>query len=94
MLEMIHLVQKKSKKKTSHSKSGATKHGTPFTLMWLWDFYNHFEDQLLPSQKNVFDKVFEGMNDEEQSIEKSTASKWHKSKCIEIVHQILARDGK
>tara|TARA_E500000331_G_scaffold165291_1_gene160186 strand:+ start:28048 stop:28236 length:189 start_codon:yes stop_codon:yes gene_type:complete len=62
--------------------------------MWLWDFYNHFEDQLLPSQKNVFDKVFEGMNDEEQPIEKSTASKWHKSKCIEIVHQILARDGK
>ena len=83
MMEMIHLVQKK----TSHSKSGATKHGTPFTLMWLWDFYNHFEDQLLPSQKNVFDKVFEGMNDEEQSIEKST-------KCIEIVHKILARDGK
>ena len=66
-------------------------HGTPFSQRWIYDFYYHFEDELLSGQKSIINKVLEGMQGEDAHISESTATKRQKASAVKIIHQVLAR---
>ena len=66
-------------------------HGTPFSQRWIYDFYYHFENELLPGQKSIINKVLEGMQGEDAHISESTATKRQKASAVKIIHQILSR---
>jgi len=66
-------------------------HGTPFSQRWIYDFYYHFEDELLSGQKSIINKVLEGMQGEDAHISESTATKRQKASAVKIIHQILSR---
>ena len=66
-------------------------HGTPFSQRWIYDFYYHFENELLPGQKSIINKVLEGMQGEDAHISESTATKRQKASAIKIIHKVLAR---
>ena len=66
-------------------------HGTPFSQRWIYDFYYHFENELLPGQKSIINKVLEGMQGEDAHISESTATKRPKASAVKIIHQILSR---
>ena len=66
-------------------------HGTPFSQRWIYDFYYHFENELLSGQKSIINKVLEGMQGEDAHISESTATKRQKASAIKIIHQVLAR---
>lgn len=66
-------------------------HGTPFSQRWIYDFYYHFENELLSGQKSIINKVLEGMQGEDAHISESTATKRQKASAVKIIHQILSR---
>ena len=84
-----------TKKRISRSEKSKQKrgvdHGTPFSQRWIYDFYDHFHDELLPSQKFILNKVLEGLSGEDTNIKESSATKIEKSRAIQIIHQVLAR---
>jgi len=72
-------------------KKRGVNHGTPFSQRWIYDFYYHFEDQLLSGQKSIINKVLEGMQGEDAHISESTATKRQKASAVKIIHRVLAR---
>ena len=83
--------RKRNSRSDNALKKRGVNHGTPFSQRWIYDFYYHFEDQLLPGQQSIINKVLEGMQGEDAHISESTATKRQKASAIKIIHQILAR---
>ena len=85
----------RKRKRNSRSENAndqrGVKHGTPFSQRWIYDFYYHFEDELLSGQKSIINKVLEGMQGEDAHISESTATKRQKASAVKIIHQVLAR---
>ena len=85
----------RKRKRNSRSENAndqrGVKHGTPFSQRWIYDFYYHFEDELLSGQKSIINKVLEGMQGEDAHISESTATKRQKASAVKIIHQILSR---
>jgi len=85
----------RKRKRNSRSENAndqrGVKHGTPFSQRWIYDFYYHFEDELLSGQKSIINNVLEGMQGEDAHISESTATKRQKASAVKIIHQVLAR---
>ena len=82
--------KRNSRSENTNDQRGVN-HGTPFSQRWIYDFYYHFEDELLSGQKSIINKVLEGMQGEDAHISESTATKRQKASAVKIIHQILAR---
>ena len=74
-------------------EKGRSKRGVPFSQAWLYEFYYHFEDRLLPNQKSIINAVLEGLSGEDAQLEESTATKRQKSAAVKIIQSVLVREG-
>ena len=82
--------KRNSRSENTNDQRGVN-HGTPFSQRWIYDFYYHFENELLSGQKSIINKVLEGMQGEDAHISESTATKRQKASAVKIIHQVLAR---
>ena len=82
--------KRNSRSENTNDQRGVN-HGTPFSQRWIYDFYYHFENELLSGQKSIINKVLEGMQGEDAHISESTATKRQKASAVQIIHQVLAR---
>lgn len=83
--------RKRNSRSEKANRSRGVNHGAPFSQRWIYDFYYHFEDQLLPGQKSILNKVLEGMQGEDAHISESTATKRQKASAVKIIHRVLVR---
>jgi hypothetical protein len=63
----------------------------PFSQRWIYNFYYKYEKNLLPRQKSIIDAVLRGLDDPEQQLRDSTATKKQKIAAVKIIRSVMRR---